>query len=249
MVVMDACLTSPLSSTFYSLSLYCIHHHLLSFAHTYLCLSPSFFSFAALHVYSDNSYSRNYCVFLGMQRRFSVCASSMVMAEVATRYRHRGHLRWRRFLVFFHRMTSISVPQSWSSGLPAAIWNFGSLLLATLLMAQPSLSVPLRPFELSQAVLASYHDDVPVLNSRPLPDPQPVSLPVRNPTKSFWVDSPGANPLANEGSEGALTEEADICIIGSGITGVSAAWHLAKMLEGDEERKVVVLEAREFCEL
>jgi glycine/D-amino acid oxidase-like deaminating enzyme len=51
-----------------------------------------------------------------------------------------------------------------------------------------------------------------------------------------------------------LTEDADICIIGSGITGVSAAYHLAKQLEpkiaGNDVnlvRKVVILEARDFC--
>lgn len=114
-------------------------------------------------------------------------------------------------------------------------------------MAQPSLSVPLRQFELSQAVLASYHEDFTstssLLNKRPLPDPQPVSLPVSNPTKSFWIDSPGANPLANEGSEGSLTEEADVCVIGSGITGVSAAWHLAGMLAGEDRGEIVTRRA------
>lgn len=50
-------------------------------------------------------------------------------------------------------------------------------------------------------------------------------------------------------------KDADICIIGSGITGVSAALHLANKVRkereenGGEERrlKVVLLEAREFC--
>ena len=75
-----------------------------------------------------------------------------------------------------------------------------------------------------------------------------------NPTKSFWLDTPGANPLADEGSTGPLTREADICIIGSGITGVSAAWHLSKMLDKEDlasresRTTVVILEAREFCE-
>jgi len=80
-----------------------------------------------------------------------------------------------------------------------------------------------------------------------------MSLPVDNPTKSFWLDTPGANPLADEGSIGPLTHEADVCIIGSGITGVSAAWHLSKMLEKEDlatrgsRMRVVILEAREFC--
>ncbi|KAJ7817054.1 FAD dependent oxidoreductase [Mycena olivaceomarginata] len=84
---------------------------------------------------------------------------------------------------------------------------------------------------------------------------KPSSFPVPNPTRSFWIDSPDANPLAAEGSDGPFTGDADICIIGSGITGVSAAYHLALAAErGDLPRadnsgplRVVILEARDFC--
>jgi len=77
----------------------------------------------------------------------------------------------------------------------------------------------------------------------------PIALPTKNATKSFWLASPEDNPLAEEGSKGELTEHADVCIIGSGITGVSAAWHLSQMMRGyDFKTNVVVLEAREFCE-
>jgi hypothetical protein len=87
------------------------------------------------------------------------------------------------------------------------------------------------------------------------PLPKPADLPVSNPTYSFWTDSPGANPMATEGSTGALTGEADVCIIGSGITGVSAAYHLATAVQrgaipvphGQSELRAVVLEARDFC--
>ncbi|KAJ6480968.1 hypothetical protein C8R45DRAFT_1004201, partial [Mycena sanguinolenta] len=87
----------------------------------------------------------------------------------------------------------------------------------------------------------------------------PADLPQRNPTRSFWIHSPGANPLAAEGSTGALTDTADVCIIGSGITGVSAVYHLANAVKAGrfpvphEEAKVravildLILEAREFC--
>lgn len=75
------------------------------------------------------------------------------------------------------------------------------------------------------------------------------NLPSVNPTRSFWIDTPNANPLAAEGSTGPLTTDADICIIGSGITGISAAYHLSKMVSAtDQPLKVVVLEARDFCE-
>ncbi|KIM44357.1 hypothetical protein M413DRAFT_379691 [Hebeloma cylindrosporum] len=78
---------------------------------------------------------------------------------------------------------------------------------------------------------------------------QRVLLPVENPTKSFWLHTPGANPPADEGSTGPLTNDADVCIIGSGITGVSAAWHLSKVLAREDliKMRVVILEAREFC--
>ncbi|KZT21021.1 FAD dependent oxidoreductase [Neolentinus lepideus HHB14362 ss-1] len=74
-------------------------------------------------------------------------------------------------------------------------------------------------------------------------------LPVSNPTKSFWIDSPNANPLAAEGSEGALTDNADICIIGSGMTGISTAYHLSKLLpeSPSDPLTAVILEARDFC--
>jgi hypothetical protein len=80
------------------------------------------------------------------------------------------------------------------------------------------------------------------------------TLPVSNPTKSFWVDTPNANPLAREGSSGPLGfggEDIDVCIIGSGITGISAVHHLQRFFTTQGkgvERKIVVLEAREFCE-
>ncbi|CDO74745.1 hypothetical protein BN946_scf184411.g2 [Trametes cinnabarina] len=82
-------------------------------------------------------------------------------------------------------------------------------------------------------------------------DAPPAPLPVPNPTKSYWIDTAGANPLAKEGSDGQLTADADIAIIGSGISGVSTAFHIARLLaeEGSTERplEVVILEARDFC--
>lgn len=84
------------------------------------------------------------------------------------------------------------------------------------------------------------------------PDGARTPLPVPNSTHSFWINTPGANPLAKEGSEGPLTADADIAIIGSGITGISAAYHISRLLAetGDTGKplKVVVLEARDFCQ-
>jgi hypothetical protein len=104
-----------------------------------------------------------------------------------------------------------------------------------------SLSVPLRQYEQADRVFAR-----PAPSSTPLP-----GLPVQNPTRSFWLDSaPDCNPLAREGSTGELTQAADVCIIGSGITGVSVAYHLANALSKlnpDKPTSAVVLEARDFC--
>ncbi|EHA49082.1 hypothetical protein MGG_00410 [Pyricularia oryzae 70-15] len=74
----------------------------------------------------------------------------------------------------------------------------------------------------------------------------PVSLPVKNPTRSYWQDPPD-QVIANLRSSPDLTQDADVVIIGSGITGAAIAWHL---LQDDAEGpypKVVMLEAREIC--
>lgn len=72
-----------------------------------------------------------------------------------------------------------------------------------------------------------------------------ASLPVENSTHSYWLFSePDVNPLAAAGSHGKLTEDADVCIIGSGMTGVSTAYHLSQT---NPNLKTVILEARDFC--
>lgn len=81
---------------------------------------------------------------------------------------------------------------------------------------------------------------------------EPAGLPSPNPTHSFWANSsPDANPLAREGSIGLLATDADVCIIGSGITGVGVAYHLSELIQANVEHqsplKVVILEARDFC--
>lgn len=82
-------------------------------------------------------------------------------------------------------------------------------------------------------------------------DPKPAGLPSPNPTRSFWTDSsPDASPLAREGSAGSLVTSADVCIIGSGVTGVGVAYHLSEAIKTNALQsplKVVILEARDFC--
>ncbi|KAG8751731.1 hypothetical protein FRC12_012290 [Ceratobasidium sp. 428] len=96
------------------------------------------------------------------------------------------------------------------------------------------------------------NSDAAVFTSFEAAPTQRAPLPSANPTKSFWLDSdPSANPLARAGSTGSLPDAADIVIIGSGITGCSAAYHLADLLRRSEGQvqsvSAVILEARDFC--
>lgn len=63
-------------------------------------------------------------------------------------------------------------------------------------------------------------------------------FPVENATLSFWQDPPHA--FANRQSE-HMPAEAEVVIIGSGITGISIALHLSRI---DPSLKIVMLEAR-----
>ncbi|VDB83239.1 unnamed protein product [Peniophora sp. CBMAI 1063] len=90
--------------------------------------------------------------------------------------------------------------------------------------------------------------DTPIVPVTP-----PSFFPVSNPTHAFWTHgSPDANPLAREGSTGDLHKNVDVAIIGSGITGVSIAYHLANLVkakngQSKEPLKVAIFEARDFC--
>ncbi|TVY35868.1 hypothetical protein LOCC1_G007110, partial [Lachnellula occidentalis] len=74
----------------------------------------------------------------------------------------------------------------------------------------------------------------------------PVSLPHPNPTTSYWQDPPSC--IASHQSSAPLSGEADIVVIGSGITGAAVAWNL---LQDQEQRhggeRIVMLEARGAC--
>ncbi|TVY28171.1 putative oxidoreductase [Lachnellula hyalina] len=80
----------------------------------------------------------------------------------------------------------------------------------------------------------------------------PVSLPVPNPTTSYWQDPPSA--IASHQSSELLPVDADVVIIGSGITGAAVAWGLLLERElgngdggGKGGGKIVMLEARGAC--
>lgn len=63
-------------------------------------------------------------------------------------------------------------------------------------------------------------------------------LPVPNPTSSFWQSEPHA--LANHQSP-RLPSTVDVAIVGSGMTGISAAYHL---LQHRPDLRITILEAR-----
>ena len=72
-----------------------------------------------------------------------------------------------------------------------------------------------------------------------------ASLPTPKSTASFWHSEPSKFLLGHR-TTADLPSEADIVIIGSGITGASAARFLAE----DDRAKglsIVMLEAREAC--
>ncbi|KAK1828496.1 FAD dependent oxidoreductase [Podospora conica] len=69
----------------------------------------------------------------------------------------------------------------------------------------------------------------------------PVTLPLPNPTPSYWQTPP--SPLANHRTTPTLPPSADIIIIGSGITGASAAWHL--LSTSIPPPTILMLEARQ----
>ncbi|TVY54829.1 putative oxidoreductase OrdL, partial [Lachnellula cervina] len=76
----------------------------------------------------------------------------------------------------------------------------------------------------------------------------PVSLPHPSPTTSYWQDPP--SPIAAHESSSRLPEEADVVIIGSGITGAAVAWNLLQKQVSEHRRggsKIVMLEARGAC--
>lgn len=77
----------------------------------------------------------------------------------------------------------------------------------------------------------------------PWPRDDLVPFPSPNPTKSHWIEE-YRSPLDNFRSTPDLPYKSDIVIIGSGLTGVSAAYHL---VIANPKLKILLLDARGFC--
>lgn len=86
-----------------------------------------------------------------------------------------------------------------------------------------------------------------------------VPLPTADPLPSYWLQTshaPSSSQGVFDGSSmdhsGEWQDEVDFAIIGSGITGVSAAYHLAHQLPASAGpsaslRRIALYEARDFC--
>ena len=68
----------------------------------------------------------------------------------------------------------------------------------------------------------------------------PPGLPRDNPIQSYWQDPP--DEIADCRTTPYLPDEADIVIVGSGVSGATIAYNL---LSSDPSLKVVLLEARQ----
>ncbi|KAL1868884.1 hypothetical protein Daus18300_005720 [Diaporthe australafricana] len=74
---------------------------------------------------------------------------------------------------------------------------------------------------------------------------QDPGLPNANPSISYW-QLPPLEGIADRQSD-QLPTEADVVIIGSGISGTSIAWHLLKENNSSTPLRVAMLEARQAC--
>jgi glycine/D-amino acid oxidase-like deaminating enzyme len=70
-------------------------------------------------------------------------------------------------------------------------------------------------------------------------------LPVSNPTLPYWRSE--LHWLDSFRSTRDLPSECDIAIVGAGLAGVSAAYHLSQEKVGQKAPSIVVLEARQVC--
>ncbi|KAJ6007355.1 hypothetical protein N7540_011331 [Penicillium herquei] len=71
-------------------------------------------------------------------------------------------------------------------------------------------------------------------------------FPAKNPLSSYWLKEP--HPLASFRSSESVPDQCDIAIIGTGLAGVAAAYHILSVSDfGTTKPNLVLLEAREAC--
>lgn len=78
-------------------------------------------------------------------------------------------------------------------------------------------------------------------------DERAKAMPVANPTLSYWQAHSQDSPIHDHGKEDALPRTdsiADVCIVGSGISGTIAAYALQQQAP---HLSIIMLEARQAC--
>ena len=80
-----------------------------------------------------------------------------------------------------------------------------------------------------------------MLGAGQLPCETPCPLPNANPSTSFWHSEP---ELLGHRNTSTLPSEADVVVVGTGITGASA---LRYLVESGKKLNILALEAREVC--
>ncbi|GAA5870517.1 hypothetical protein JCM1840_004789 [Sporobolomyces johnsonii] len=112
-------------------------------------------------------------------------------------------------------------------------------------MASPT-TPPLLSPPLSSTFSVSSPSHFPPSGSLP-----PSSPPNPHPLPSFWTSN-FSSPLTHAGENEPLPSEADVVVVGAGLTGVCATEKLVDLLLADEGKvgkrvRIAVLDAREFC--
>lgn len=74
---------------------------------------------------------------------------------------------------------------------------------------------------------------------------QDPGLPNASPSISYWQLPPLEGVADHQSAQ--LPTEADVVIIGSGMSGTSIAWHLLKEANGTRPLRIAMLEARQAC--
>ena len=77
----------------------------------------------------------------------------------------------------------------------------------------------------------------------------PSGLPIASPSKPYWLEKLPERLQAyrNFRSSPTLPKRANVVIVGSGMSGVSTAYHLAQATSASSDPSVLLLDAREIC--
>jgi len=83
----------------------------------------------------------------------------------------------------------------------------------------------------------------------PIVDGSGVGFPHPKPNLSFWLQGARNDPLIGHRTTQTIPSDADVVIIGAGMSGAATAYHLFKEHDPVEGaiQKVIIIEAREAC--